>query len=184
MKCGTFLIQINICVAFCGGCKQRTDKQKVNSSVSQPWGDDKKEKDQWGKLKDISQMFIDKQMLLSIQNNFWWNHNLEEKKKEMMIANTASICNHLNYHIRLYSWHTLHCATIHMVLFFMLWTLPTNWNMWTDSEQRHSDCSDLHESHSFHSDHLIKFSMHKQQKEFTQWSHPISVTYIFFLSRP
>lgn len=82
MKCGSFLIQINICVAFCRGCKQRTDKQKVNSSVTQPWGDDKKEKDQRGKLKEISQMFIDKQMLFSIQNNFWWNHNLEKKKEK------------------------------------------------------------------------------------------------------
>ncbi len=51
----------------------------MKSSVSQPWGNDKKEKDQRRKLKEISQMFVDKQMLLSIQNNFWWNHNLEKK---------------------------------------------------------------------------------------------------------
>ncbi len=50
----------------------------MNASVFQPWGNDKKEKDQRRKLKEISQMFIDKQMLLSIQNNFWWNHNLEK----------------------------------------------------------------------------------------------------------
>ncbi len=79
MMCGAFLMQINICVSFCGGGKQRTDQQKNERYVSQPWGNDKKEKDQRRKLKEISQMFIDKQMLLSIQNNFWWNHNLEKK---------------------------------------------------------------------------------------------------------
>jgi len=54
----------------------------VNPSVSQPWGVDKKENDQREKLKDISQMFIDKQMLLRIQNNFCWNHNWEKRKKK------------------------------------------------------------------------------------------------------
>ncbi len=147
----------------------------MKSSVSQPWGNDKKEKDQRRKLKEISQMFVDKQMLLSIQNNFWWNHNLE-KKMEMMIANTASICNHLNYHIRLYSWHTSQHAAIHMVLFFIRWTLSTSWNMW--AEKLRLFC--LHGVSFLPFWHLIKLSMNKQQEEFTQWSHPISNIYFPF----
>lgn len=83
---------------------------------------------------------------------------------EMMTANTASICNHLNYHIRLYSWHTLRRATIHMVSF----SLGEPGLLTEICERRLSDCSDLHECHSFLSQHLIKFSMHKQQEEFTQ----------------
>ncbi len=95
----------------------------------------------------------------------------------MMIANTASICNHSNYHIRLYSWHTSLHAAIHMVLFFLR-ELSTSWNMWADSEtQIVLVCMGCH---SFYSEHLIKFSLHKQQHEFTQWSHPISYIYVPF----
>ncbi len=171
MMCGAFLMQINICVSFCGGGIQRTDLV-----CSSPEGMTRKRKingENWKRSHRCSY----KQMLLSIQNNFWWNHNLE--KMEMMIANTASICNHSNDHIRLYSWHTsLHAAT-HMVLFFLR-ELSTSWNMWADSETQIVLVCNMG-CHSFYSEHLIKFSMHKQQDEFTQWIHPISYIYVPFI---